>query len=851
MDPRRLGAKCDECPLREVGKPVFPQPAYHKARGVIIGQSPGRWEEIVGKPFQGDSGTHLENHLASFDFSRSQFHITNALLCKLPKGWKTSDPNTQKALACCYPRLHQELVQLPTRKMIAMGAEAMQATTGKKDQIANWAGAILPGRPDEHEEKTQTIKGKKVVLRGKKILDGFPDWKVVVSLHPAFVLRNQGYYPALHAFIERFLLLVQNKLKPWKWVPLFLDNTAVTKRALRAMLQSPEVAVDTEGGGLNPFISRLLCIGISDEKRSVCVDYEELMRDEELNGLVRAVLKKPNVYQNGAYDIPILSRKHDFELGPFVFDTMYAHSLLAPEMRLRKMGHDLGWMATIEFHGMERWKTEHGIKDDVKGATKYEKMYLKHPRDTREYCAKDANTALLLKKRFKREIESHLHNGRSLYEERHALAKIAMVMRECGEQVDPSKFAYHRKYLRTKITKVETPLLEITKRLGFRSFNPGSNQQLKHLFFEKLGVKPTHFTDEGNPSLSEEALQKLLVHENRMVKDISRLIMERRRWVLYKGVYIDGLPMACKHPTHSKCQADRLHVVQPYLKVEGARSGRWASEDPNMQNIPKPKMEGEKIIAPGLRDLFIARPGYQIVEVDYSALELWILAHRAQDKRLLEWRKQGVDVHKMTVAQLYPDKVKTLDDVTDFQRDMFKRARYCYNYRGSPERMWATMVVDFPEVLLEQVQAAVESLDELHPDIAAFHERTYKEACDKMHVEEPLSGRRKEFYEEVATTEVASYLIQPVGASLINQALIRVAKRTNYEKWMEPNAPHRMLLQVHDALIGESRNPEEFAKILVEEMSAPVMLDGRELSCKVDVKIGPDWGNVKKVKITI
>ena len=714
-------------------------------------------------------------------------------------------------------------MKLPTRKMIAMGAEGYMATTGRREQLADWVGAIMPGR------------------------ERLADFTIVISLHPAFVLRNMGYWPAIEAFVERFILLVENKLKPWKWPRIEIEYGPKMMTSLEYLLRQSEVGVDTEGGGLNPFRAPLLCIGLADEKRAVSVDYHLMQQHRELNEIVREILAtKGLIYQNGAYDIPILSRKHDFKLGKFVFDTMYGHRLLAPEMTTRKLGHDLGFMAAIQYHGMPRWKTQHGLKKDGKGDERWIKMYRKRPEETREYNAKDTITTVWLARDFRKEIKQHLHNGPALYAELHHLAEIALVMRECGEQIDPTKFAYHRKVMRGRLTKVEGPLLEVARRLGMKKFNPGSHLDTKEMFFKRLSVIPTHFTDEGTPSLKEEALQKLLVHQKPAVQLAARLLQEYRRWEKLLGTYIEGMPMACRHPTHSKCLPDAAHVVQPYLKVEGARSGRWASENPNMQNIPKPHEKDGKVISPGLRDLIIARPGYQIVEVDYSALELWILAHRAQDKRLLQWRKEGVDVHRMTVKQLYGIEIA---DVTDFQRDMFKRARYCYNYRGSAERMWATMVVDFSDVTLEQVVAAVESLDELHPDIGTYHHRTYEEACAKTYVEEPLSGRRKEFYDVPPTTEVASYLIQPVGATLINQALIRIAKRTNYQRWTEKNAKHRMLLQVHDALVGESKDPMEFAKIIVEEMTREVTIDGQKVSFKVDCKLGPSWGNMEKVKI--
>lgn len=825
MDPRDLGAKCDECPLRG-RKPVCSEKRPN-AKVVFIGQSPGAQEEYLGRPFVGSSGDLLEAALDEVPIEgekidRSQVTLTNALLCRLPKGWKTGDPKTQTALRACFPRLQRELKGIrSTKTIITLGAEAMQVVTGRKEGLNSWVGGTMEARPE------------------------LPGWKAHVLLHPAFVLRYMGYWPAFLAHLETGLRLALGRLPRFRWGQLIVDHGPKMKAALeKILIEDDEVATDTETGGKNPFRVPIMCASIAGKKRAVSFHWPP---HPDIEPLVRQIFRtKGLIYQNGAHDIPAY-RTAGYRLKAMAFDTMLAHAVLAPEMNMKDMGHGLGFMNTIHFPGMPRFKTEHGITKEAKGDERWVKMYENRPRATRVYNGRDSISTRRLAVQLRRELDA-MPGGWDLYRQYHKMAEVAVVMRAMGLRLDPTKLAKHRVELTKRREEARTALQAIAKRAGYKRevvrkkktidvpFNPGSPKQCAKVVFHHLKERPTVWTPEGAPSLNEEYLVSLLASTRPVVSLFARLLMEYRRWDKLLGTYIDGLPLVCKVIGHVDCVPSPDHTVQAQLKVDGARSGRFSCVDPNLQNQPE-----------GVRELYIPREGYTFVEADYEALELYIITDLSGDRTLTEWRRQGLDVHRRTVAVL--NGIRD-EDVPKNVRTLWKRVRYAWNYRASAYRIWKTLVADFPETTLEQVEVMCKELDRLHPDIVDFCKRQYEFAKINGYIEAPISGRRKHFYEgRIKPTEVANYPIQMSAADVMNRSFLNIARRLKFKTWERPDVDHRLLLQVHDSLLGESRKPLELAAILVEEMSRPVYISGRRVRYHATAKIGPDWGHMTEVKV--
>lgn len=840
FDPRKLGADCDQCPLRG-SKPVPCERAVKSPKMIILGQSPGQDEERLNRPFIGRSGDLLMGVFDSLGIRRSQVHLTNALLCRLPKGWKPQDPATQQALACCAPRLKREIQRFGCKFIVSMGGEGLHAATGPKEpitkrykKVSDWAGAFLDGRPDH-----------------------FDGWTVLAGLHPAFVLRNFAYLPVFEAYMERAWKYATGTMRNHRWRPTEIEPGDRMVHFLEEMLDSDlHIAPDVETGGKNPYTAPLLCVGLASRKYAISTPWPP---PDYIDALLAKTLRtKELVYQNGAHDIPSL-RRHGYKLGKYTFDTMLAHAILCPEMRFKGLGHDLGFIGSIHFDGLPRWKTEHGLVKDVKGDEKWVKMYERWPERMRTYNAHDCDTTARLEPPLEAELK-RMPNGIALYSTLHKLAEIAIEMRAVGMQVDPTKFAKHHANLTREVEQVLSPIQKLADKAGFVRlgkkkrgekappripFNPGSTHDCKNLFFRQFKIRPTHFTDKGEPSLNEDALTKLLTHSKPAVKLAARLVMEHRKWSKLLGTYVEGMPVPCPHKPHDKCKPDEDHVIRPYLKVEGARSGRFASQDPNLQNVPLV-----------MRDLFIAHKGWWFVARDYDALELWILAALSQDENLLRWWEEGIDPHSMTVSLIlgapYEEVLKhknTKGHPLQIAREQFKRVRYGYNYRASLKRIWRTLVVDYPDFPLEKVEWIVSEFARIHPGAEAYFLRELRHARQHQYVEAPLSGRHKEFYDQnIKPSEVANYPIQMTAADIINQALIRIADRTDFRKWANPGATKRIVFQMHDELLGEGKGKREtkrLSKIMKEEMERPVTLNGSKYVFTTGEKIAKSWKDCK------
>ena len=789
------GARCRVCPLRN-RTPVLPQPFTGQPKLIFAGQSPGLTEEIEKRYFCGWSGNYFDLVLDKLNIPRRQLYICNVMLCRADD---ISPADRRKAIECCSGRLWNEVKRFKCKTVLAAGMDAMHA-------FMNYSGTEWIGPVYDVEE-------------GR-----YAGWHVLPTLHPAFVFRFRGYGPVFTAHLERAWKYVYGKLPPWKWPPVVTEENDRAKTVLQALFHSRElVAFDVENVPKGPNRGKLLCVGLGDTRRAVSLDWP--IQRKDLRDLVLHILASPRVKklaQFGQHDVTVLEA-HDVEVCGYTEDTLPMHQTLAPEMTQKKLGHDLGFVGCIHFH-MPRYKTEFG-GDDV---TKYETA---DPEERKVYNARDCITTALNARELLGELkEDPVLFG--LYRESFALGQIAIKMRRVGLLADSSRYVRHEYILRRRQRRAGRLLKRIAKKLGFKEFNPGSGPQLQALFFKKLRVVPSRYSKKtGKPSLKEEALLALLTHPKELVGMCARLTLAYRRWQKLRG-FLKKLPK----------DGGRIH---PSIRVNAARSGRWIVTEPPLTTLPKPVTaivkagpnKGKKrVIAPGMRDVFVAEPGWTMVEADYKQLEQWILSVLADDTAALEWRAAGLDIHRITTQSMLGR-----EEITKQEREFFKRFRYGHNYRGSDRRLHAVLTADFPDVTLEQVHYFRERLNRQHPRIVSFQDELFKKAKETDTITAPISGRVKHFYGQVKITEVCNYPIQMTAADLINRAIREVD--TAFDDW----STHRILLQIHDALLVETRKPLAAMRILKTAMERPVILDGKPTSFEVDFKAGKSWGELQEV----
>jgi DNA polymerase-1 len=792
------GADCKRCPLRN-RTPVLPQPFTGQPKFIFAGQSPGISEEIERRYFCGWSGNYFDLVLEKLDIPRRQLYVCNVLLCRADD---LGPAERRRAIECCSGRLWNEVKRFKCKTVLAAGMDAMWAFMEYSG--TEWIGPV-------YDVEEGRYKG----------------WHVLPTLHPAFVSRFRGYGPVFTAHLERIWKYVHGELPPWKWPPIEVEENDRAKKLLTAILHSRElVAFDVENIPKGPEKGKLLCLGVGDTKRAVSLDWP-IQRRDLLNLILKihASKKVRKVAQFGQHDTWILGL-HDIAVGGYVEDTLPMHQTLAPEMSQKKLGHDLGFVGCIHWH-MPRYKTEFGGDD----ANKYVNA---DPTERKFYNARDCVTTALNAKAMLAELEEDPVQL-SLYRESFALGQIAIKMKRVGLLADGSRYARHDYILRRRQRRAGKLLRKIARKIGFKDFNPGSGRQLQELFFKKLKVVPTRYSKKtGAPSLKEEALLGLLTHPKEIVGVCARLTLAYRRWVKLRG-FLKKLPRG----------GGRIH---PSIRVNAARSGRWIVTEPPLTTLPKPVVamvksgpnKGKKrVVAPGMRDVFVAAEGWTIVEADYKQLEQWILSVLADDTTALGWRAAGLDIHRLTAAAMLG---LTPEAVTKPQREFFKRFRYGHNYRGSDRRLHAVLVPDFPDVTLEQVHHFRDLISRQHPRIVLFQDRLFEQAKETDCVVAPISGRVKRFYGQVKITEVCNYPIQMTAADLINRAIREVDRE--FGDW----SVHRILLQIHDALLVETRKPKQAMRILKNAMERPVILNNKPARFEVDFKVGPSWGELQEVE---
>ncbi len=347
-------------------------------------------------------------------------------------------------------------------------------------------------------------------------------------------------------------------------------------------------------------------------------------------------------------------------------------------------------------------------------------------------------------------------------------------------------------------------------------FNLNSPKQIQEILFEKQGLKPVRKTPSGQPSTDEESLAELALDH-----PLPKLLLEYRGLAKLKSTYTDTLPEMINPKT------GRVHTTYGQAV---AVTGRLASNDPNLQNIPIRTAEGRRI-----REAFIAAPGCQIVSADYSQIELRIMAHISQDASLLAAFAAGEDIHRATAAEIFSLAPK---DVDAEQRRYAKVINFGLIYGMSAFGLARQLGIE-----RAAAQQYMDRYFARYPGVAEYMKRT-REAARVAGYVETVFGRRL-WLPEVKSSNPArrqgaeraaiNAPMQGTAADLIKMAMIAA------DRWLrEQRLESRLIMQVHDELVLEVPDRElgevrrELPRLMggVAELSVPLV---------VDVGAGPNW----------
>ena len=352
--------------------------------------------------------------------------------------------------------------------------------------------------------------------------------------------------------------------------------------------------------------------------------------------------------------------------------------------------------------------------------------------------------------------------------------------------------------------------------LAGQPFNLGSPKQIGEIFFDKLGLPVVKKTATGKPSTDEEVLEKLAEDY-----PLPARILEHRGLAKLKSTYTDKLPQM------ANARSGRVHT---HYAQAVAVTGRLASNDPNLQNIPVRTPEGRRI-----REAFIAPPGHAIVSCDYSQIELRIMAHLSDDAALLAAFRDGLDVHRATASEVFGVAV---DQVSAEQRRYAKVINFGLIYGMSSFGLARNLGIDN-----SAARNYIERYFERYPGVRRYMDETRQSAKARGYVETVL-GRRLYLPEinspngprrQAAERAAINAPMQGTAADLIKLSMVAVQDALDGQR-----RASRMIMQVHDELVFEVPEAEadwvrrEVPRLMagVAELKVPLL---------AEVGVGPNW----------
>jgi len=571
------------------------------------------------------------------------------------------------------------------------------------------------------------------------------------------------------------------------------------------------VGFDTETTGLDPMAARLVGMSFAFGDTAWYLPLEHAYPDAPAQvGTDKALARlKPwlesdqhrKIGQNLKYDSHVLLN-HGVRLGGIAHDTLLESYVLEVHER-----HDMDSLALRHLG----WKTITYDEVTGKGAARIPFSSVEVGRAT-EYAAEDADCALALHAAMAPRIESD--------------AKLALVYRTIELPVMPVLLTMERNGVMLDAARLERQSHELGRTMldleqkahaaAGQPFNLNSPKQIQEILFGRLGLPVKKKTPSGQPSTDEDVLAELALDY-----PLPKLLLEYRGVAKLKSTYTDKLPRMVNAAT------GRVHTT--YSQAV-AVTGRLASNDPNLQNIPIRTAEGRRI-----REAFIAPPGTKIVSADYSQVELRIMAHLSGDAGLKHAFERGHDVHRATAAEVFG---LSLDKVTADERRAAKSINFGLIYGMSAFGLAQNLGIE-----RATAQAYIDSYFSRYPGVKRYMDET-REKARKDGFVETVFGRRLWLPEmksgsparrQAAERAAINAPMQGTAADLVKLAMIQV------QNWLEKEKLRSLLImQVHDELVLEV--PEaELAEVKEKVRDLMQGVGTLDVALVVDVGAGENW----------
>ena len=579
-----------------------------------------------------------------------------------------------------------------------------------------------------------------------------------------------------------------------------------------------EVAVDTETSSLDPHQADLIGISLSSKIGKACYipinhkSQKNIQKDIVLKKL-KPLLEDPSIKkigQNIKFDFIVL-----FNQG-ITMSSMEDTMLMSYVLDAGKNRHNMDTLSEIHLgHKTIPFK-------NLVGTGKKEINFSEvDVEEAKNYAAEDADITYRLFKKFSKSLKDE--KMKNIYE----LFEKPLIPILANMEIEGIKIDY--KFLKILSSKFEKKILKIQKdvfKISKKEFNIASPKQLGEILYNELKIADLKKTKKGSFATSAAVLEDLAFKGHKF----PQLVLDWRQISKLKNTYSDALP------EHINPKTKRVHTS---FLLAATTTGRLASSEPNLQNIPIKSEDGKDI-----RKAFVARKDFTLISADYNQIEMRILADIADVKELKKAFNNKEDIHSLTASQIFSVDIKK---VNEDQRRKAKAINFGIIY-GISQYGLAKQI----NVSNYDAQEFLKSYFAKFPEIKVYMDQTIK-FCRKSGYVNNIFGRKSHFtnindknfnvrnFQERAAINAP---IQGSASEIMRLAMIRLQKRLMEQK----NQKTKMLLQIHDELIFETPklDVKKISKIIIEEMTSVVDSDLHSFSIPltVDLNTGENWGSL-------
>ena len=660
---------------------------------------------------------------------------------------------------------------------------------------------------------------------------------------------------------------------------LYPDLAQVWDFVSKALRKKPLIAVDIETTGVDPKTAEIVCIGLANDANHALVvpfidgPVNEYWSPGDAKQVVILLSKLftecPLMFQNALFDVPFL-RKKGFSIphGAVKHDTMLLHHAISPELP-----HKLGFIVS-QYGETPYWKD-----DFQERGTKITNM---DQEVLRRYNARDCVVLHQVLPEMLEDLKE-INAERVYYEESIPLIEVILSMHSCGVLYSPTKAKALKKKISEELAEKEK-LLRTIANLP-KAFNLGSDDDLRKLLFNEDSIKydkgeawqearqgtkkrealkdlydirhatvPLYVprgwrgrkTESGSTSVNKQGRLSYTRHLHKRLKELKSFkklhvkheeeLKQITTCLEWLSIFQDYTELRKIFSTYMDYATDDDSRVRSQVLIHGTATGRLAYRSPNLQNLPKKKSKE-------IRELFIAPEGHGILAADYSNLEVKVMAYETGDPELIDIVDNGKNMHDINTKILF--KLTPEDEMWGPARRASKIFMFgSLAYGGGDTEIYEKVILDVPELQLtfKEFVEAKQRYMESHPVYVQWRNEIIAKVKETRQVQNAF-GRVRTFYGDSRNIlkEAMNFPIQSAAASIINRAMIRINNRLKTEGYKS-----KLQAQIHDELRFEFPLEElhDLRKLVIEEMSQPVMFKGTLRTFDVTTEHGPDWGNL-------